>query len=307
VPIQITQKQNLLHSQRTIPFIINWALINKLIQNYNNKENDTWKLEYVYYINETNGYSLNDYICKNEYLEYLVAFGAALVVGLAKAGLKGTSVLGVVLLALVFGSKASTGIMLILLLVGDVLAVLYYKRHVKWNYLFKYLPAIIIGILIAVFIAKDLNDDQFKFWMALIIFLSVIIMLWKERSKNTVIPNNWLFAGPVGLATGFATMIGNLASGFANLFFLSTGLPKNEIIGTSAWLFLIINAFKLPFHIFSWETISMETVKINIYVAPGIFLGFYLGIKLVKMINEKQFRYFLIGVTALGAIMILIK
>lgn len=236
-----------------------------------------------------------------------MAFSAAFILGLTKAGLKGTSILAVVLLALAYGTKASTGIMLPLLILGDILAVLYYKRHVKWNYLFKYLPAIVVGIIIAVYIGKDLNEEQFKFWMALIIFLSVVIMLWKERSSNTVVPNTWLFAGPVGLATGFSTMIGNLAGGFANLFFLSTGLPKNEIIGTSAWLFMIINLFKLPFHIFSWETITMESLNINLYLFPGILLGFYIGIKLVKMINEKQFRYFLIGMTALGAIMILIK
>jgi len=240
-------------------------------------------------------------------LEYLLAFTAAIILGLGKAGLKGTSILAVVLLALAYGSKASTGIMLPLLMLGDILAVIYYKRHVKWHYLFKYLPAIIIGIVIAVFVGKNLNEDQFKFWMALIIFLSVLIMLWKERSTTTILPNTWFFAGPVGLATGFSTMIGNLAGGFANLFFLSTGLPKNEIIGTSAWLFMIINLFKLPFHIFSWETISIESLRINIYLFPGIFLGFYLGLQLVKKIKEKQFLYFLIAMTALGAIMILIK
>jgi len=240
-------------------------------------------------------------------LDFILAFTAATILGLAKAGLKGSSILAVVLLALVYGTKASTGIMLPLLILGDIMAVLYYKRHVKWNYLFKYLPAVIIGILTAVYVGKSLNETEFKFWMALIIFLSVVIMLWRERSANTALPNNWIFAGPIGLATGFSTMIGNLAGGFANLFFLSTGLPKNEIIGTSAWLFMIINLFKLPFHIYSWQTITLSSLAINLYLIPGILVGFYLGIKVVKKINEKHFRYFLIAVTAIGAIMILIK
>lgn len=244
---------------------------------------------------------------KTKYLNFILAFAAAFILGLTKAGLKGTSILAVVLLALVYGTKASTGIMLPLLMLGDILAVLYYKRHVKWNYLFKYLPAIIFGVMIAVNVGKNLDEESFKFWMALIIFLSVFIMLWREINKNTVIPNTWLFAGPIGLATGFSTMIGNLAGGFANLFFLSTGLPKKEIIGTSAWLFMIINVFKLPFHIFSWQTITVDSLMINLYLFPGILLGFYIGIKVVEKINEKQFRYFLIGMTALGAIMIIIK
>lgn len=244
---------------------------------------------------------------QNDSLEYLLAFSAAIIVGLAKAGLKGTSILAVVILALVFGSKASTGILLPLLICGDIMAVSYYKRHVKWKFLLKYIPAVALGVILAVFIGKNLDEDQFKFWMALIIFISVIIILWREMYSKAIFPNTWLFAGTIGIATGVATMIGNLAGGFANLFFLSTGLEKNDIIGTSSWLFMIINVFKLPFHIFSWETISFESIRTSAMLVPMVIIGFYIGIKLVKKINERQFRYFLIGMTALGAILILIK
>ncbi len=240
-------------------------------------------------------------------MEFILALLAATIVGLNKAGLKGIGVLAVVLLALAYGSRASTGIIVPILIVGDILAVTYYKRHVKWKYLIKLIPAVMIGVLVAVYYGKNLDEAAFKFWMALLIFASLFIILYREFYKQTAFPNTWFFAGSIGIVTGFTTMIGNLAGGFANIFFLATGLPKNEIIGTSAWLFMIINVFKLPFHIWSWETITMKTFLFDLSIIPAVFVGFYLGIKLVAKFNEQFFRYFLIGTTALGAILILLK
>jgi len=232
---------------------------------------------------------------------------AAFVVGLSKAGLKGSSILAVVILALAYGSKASTGLMLMLYMVGDVMAVSYYKRHVKWIYLFKFAPAIIFGLLIAVYLGKGLDEEAFKFWMAAIIVLSVIFMFWRERYADAIFPNTWWFAGPVGIAAGFSTMIGNLAGGFSNIFFLATGLNKNDIIGTSSWLFLFINLFKLPFHIWIWETISLETFYQDLLLIPAVIVGFGAGVKVVAKFNEQYFRYFLLMTTAIGASLILLN
>ena len=102
-------------------------------------------------------------------------------------------------------------------------------------------------------------------------------------------------------------MIGNLAGAFTNLFFLAMRLPKNEFVGTAAWLFLITNLFKLPFHLFVWETISIETLTINLKLIPAILLGLLTGVRLVKLINEKQYRIFILVVTAIGAIAILFR
>ena len=84
-------------------------------------------------------------------------------------------------------------------------------------------------------------------------------------------------------------------------------LPKNEFIGTAAWLFFIINVFKLPFHIFVWKTIDKQTLTINAVLIPTIVLGFYLGAKLVKVISNELYRKFVLLITAAGAIFILFK
>jgi len=227
--------------------------------------------------------------------------------GVSKAGLKGLGLIVVALLAISYGARASTGILLPLLIVGDILAVWYYKRNVKWKYLYKFLPSTALGVIIAVVVGKNLNEEAFKYAMGVIILISVAIMIYRERIESKEFPDTWSFALLVGVATGFTTMIGNMAGAFAILFFLATKLPKNDIIGTSAWLFFIINVFKLPFHIWVWETINLESIKTDLILVPAVLAGFYVGLKLVNLFNEKGYRNFLIIVTAISALVIFIK
>jgi uncharacterized membrane protein YfcA len=79
-------------------------------------------------------------------------------------------------------------------------------------------------------------------------------------------------------------------------------LPKNIYIGTAAWFFLIINLIKVPFHIFIWNTISINTLSLNLISIPSILIGVFIGIKIVKLFPEKIYRYFIIASTLLSAI-----
>ena len=228
-------------------------------------------------------------------------------VGISKAGLKGIAILTVTIMALTFGSRASTGILIPILLVGDVLAVWYYNRHAQWKLLFRLVPAMAIGIVIGAFLGKDLPETTFKQAMAGIILLSVVMMYLWDRRKDFRIPDTSYFAWGMGIAAGLATMIGNLAGSFTNLFFLGMRTPKNNFIGTAAWLFLITNTFKLPFHIFLWETIDASTLAIDLRLLPGIFFGFFVGVKVIRHVSEKNYRRVILFLTALGAILILAR
>ncbi len=236
-----------------------------------------------------------------------LAATASFLLGISKAGLKGLSIFNVTLMALAFGAKQSTGLIMPLLLVGDVFAVIYYNRHTQWKYIRRFLPWMLTGILIGVFIGKDLPEKQFKIGMVVVIMISLAILIYWERRKSKLVPTHWVFASGTGIFAGICTMIGNLAGAFTNLFFLAMRLPKNEFVGTAAWLFLITNLFKLPFHLFVWETISLETLAINLKLVPAILLGLFTGVKLITLINEKQYRIFILVVTAIGAIAILLR
>ena len=234
----------------------------------------------------------------------MIAFSAALLLGIAKSGIKGLAILIVTGLALVYGAKESTGILMPLLICGDILAVIYYKRHVKWVYLIKLLPWMVAGVLIGVVFGKDLPEDLFKSGMAVIILISVAMMYYWERKKDRKVPNHLSFAALMGMMAGFTTMVGNLAGAFSNIYFLAIKLPKNEFIGSAAWLFFIINLFKVPFHIWSWGTINLASFQISLSLIPAVILGFVFGVSIVKKIKNDRYRQLILLLTGLGGLTI---
>lgn len=238
---------------------------------------------------------------------WALALTAAFVIGISKAGIKGIAIINVTLMALAFGAKESTGLIVPLLVVGDAFAVVYYNRHAQWKYIVAFLPWMILGIFIGTAIGKDLPETTFKISMSVIILGTVIMMYWWDRKKSKNVPTHWAFAGFIGTMAGITTMIGNLAGAFSNIYFLAMRLPKNQFIGTAAWLFFIVNIFKLPFHIFIWKTITPETLIINLKLVPGIILGIIVGVRLVKIIKEQFYRKMILILTAIGAFLILFR
>ncbi|MEO6313502.1 MAG: sulfite exporter TauE/SafE family protein [Chitinophagaceae bacterium] len=232
---------------------------------------------------------------------------AAFIIGLSKAGLKGIDMLNVTLMAIVFGGKASTGIVLPLLCCADIMAVLYYHRHAQWPLFWRLVPWMIVGILVGVYTGKDLNEAVFRKIMAIIIVLTVVIMIVMEWRKTIVVPGNKLFTATMGLVSGFTTMLGNLAGAFSNIYFLALKLPKNSFIGTAAWVFLAMNFFKLPFQIFYWKNITIATLSTDLLLLPALALGFWAGLRIVEKIKDDGYRKLVIALTLIGAIFIFLR
>ena len=238
---------------------------------------------------------------------FILALLGSFVLGLSKSGIKGIGVLIVTLMALAFGARQSTGTLVPLLICGDIFAVVFYNRHAQWKYIRRFLPWILLGIFFGMLIGKDLPENQFKWAMAGIILLSVLMMYWWDLRKSKSVPSHWAFAGFMGVMAGITTMIGNLAGAFSNIYFLAMRLPKNVFIGTAAWLFLIINLVKLPLHIFVWETITFEVIQTNFFLLPALLAGLFAGIRLVKLITDSFYRKMILILTAAGAVILLFR
>jgi len=236
----------------------------------------------------------------------ILAVAAAFILGFSKSGFKGLGFIVVALMAQAFESKASTGILLPLLITGDILAIIYYRKDVDWKVLFQLFPSMAIGVIIGVFVGDHLSSVVFKQVMAGIILVSGIALVWIDRTETEKVPDNWFFASSMGLVAGFCTMVGNLAGPIANIYFLAMKFPKKRFIGTAAWLFFFINIFKIPFHVWVWETISLQSVKESYWMIPIVVVGFAVGIKLIEKINENLFKKYIIAITLLGAILILL-
>lgn len=238
---------------------------------------------------------------------FLLAALGSFLLGIAKSGVKGIAVFIVVLFVYAFDAKASTGILMPLLICGDIFAIIYYKKYAHWQYVFQLIPWMAVGVVLGTFGGNFLEEDTFKMVMAGLILLTTCFLFYNEKKPPKNIPSHWGFAGTLGVLGGFTTMIGNLAGAVTNIYFLAMRVPKNVFIGTSAYVFFIINIFKVPFHVWVWKTITTTTVLISLTYLPFLIAGLWVGVRLVDKINDKNYRKLILGLTAIGALVLLIR
>jgi uncharacterized protein len=239
--------------------------------------------------------------------QWILVIGAAFLVGFSKTGIGGFTMLVIPILASVFGGKDSTGILLPMLLVGDIFAVWYYNRHAEWSNIRKLLPWTLAGLALGSIVGKYINDRQFKLLIGVLVLICLLLLIYiGKKGENFKLPEGAWFYILIGVAAGFATMIGNAAGPIMSIYLLAMGFKKNDYMGTSAWFFLIINATKMPLQIFYWHNITSKTMLLACVMIPAITIGALLGAVVIKKISEKPFRWIIIGMTAIAAFRLLI-
>ncbi len=246
-------------------------------------------------------------IAQVEIYQWVLAIISAMVIGMSKAGITGLTLMFIPLMAISFGGRESTGILLPMLCVGDVFAVAWYRRHAEWHYLLKLLPSAVVGIGAGVAVGGRLSDDSFRFLLGGIILLLLGMMIWQDvQKKEPHYPQAWWFAVVAGLAAGFTTMIGNAAGAITSIYLLSMRLPKNAFIGTAAWFFLIVNLLKVPLQVIFWKNISAATLTFDAIMVPAIAIGAALGIVAAGKIPEKAYRVFVIVMTGVAGVLLFV-
>ena len=236
-----------------------------------------------------------------------IVLSVALFLGMAKTGVHGAGLLSVPLLAIAFGGKISSGLMLPMLVIADVFGVWYYHRHASFTHLRILFPWAALGIMAGSWAGNYIQEDVFRNIMAITIFASLIVMVWLEFGGKEKIPDTIYFAAIAGFLGGFTSMIGNLAGTVMVVYFLSMKLPKNIFIGTSAWFFLVVNWFKVPFHVWVWHTINADSWILALWLTPAIIVGAFAGVFLVKKMSEQVYRWFIVGMTAVAAVVMVLK
>ncbi len=232
----------------------------------------------------------------------LLLIGAA-GIGFSKSGFAGVSMLHVIIFAFVFGARASTGILLPMLVFGDCCAIWFFGKKVQWPVVRRLLPPALIGVVLGTILMGRLDEAAFKPLVGTIILALTalqILRVWRPHAFEEIPHSTW-FAWTLGLLAGITTMLANAAGPVIALYLLAVALPKLQLVGTSAWFFLVLNIFKLPFS-FALGLIDLSSLAINAIFAPGILLGMFAGKWLVHRIPQKLFDSFLLVFTAAAAL-----
>lgn len=245
------------------------------------------------------------------------AIAATFLIGFSKTGVPGSGILVVPMMASVFGGHLSIGATLPLLIAADCFAVAFYRSHADWSVIRRLAPYVVVGILGGVAFLHLLppgagSDRLLKQIIGGIVLAMVALHLLRGKLGDRLVPHSPVGTVFTGMMAGFTTMASNAAGPVMAIYMASTGLPKQKLMGTSAWYFFLLNVFKLPF-VFALTSINakeplitLDSLKINAMLIPVIVLGAFLGRKLLPYIPEKLFTALIILLAALAAFKLLI-
>ncbi len=229
---------------------------------------------------------------------------SAFLVGFSKTSVGGLVILVVPLIALAVPGPESTGLLLPMLAMADVLAVMAYHRSCEWTVFKRIFPITAIGVVIGYLIMDHLPHDIFgPILGALVLFLIAVGWILEKRPVSPT--GNRIITWIVGIFAGISTMVANAAGPLMGIYLLQQGLPKKNFVGTRSWYFLLLNLFKLPFstHL---GFVTVSSLKINFYALPLIVIGALVGVVVLKFINLTIFKWIIRTVATVSAVKLLI-
>ena len=272
---------------------------------------------------------------------WLVLGLVALSVGVSKSALPGLSTLGVALVATVIPARESTGLLLLLLICGDLVAVSSYWRQADWRLLLRLMLPVLAGVLVGVAFLARVDDLVMRRTIG-----AVLLLLLAVRAVRALVdrraarearqdaeadpePDVDPAAVPVaalaatapadgsgqlprrhgagifyGSLAGFTTMVANAGGPVMSLYLLSMGATKLRFMGTAACFFFATNLVKLPFSI-GLSLVTVDTLRTALLLAPLVLLGALLGRRLLRTIKQSVFERLVIVMTVLASLFLL--
>ncbi|MFH9729681.1 sulfite exporter TauE/SafE family protein [Streptomyces sp. NPDC017260] len=258
--------------------------------------------------------------------EFAALAFAALLVGFSKTAVSGANTVSLAIFAAVLPARASTGILLPVLIAGDILAVLTYRRHAHWPTLWRLFPAVGAGVVAGTVFLVWANDAVVRTSIGAILLLMAGVTVWRRRQADAVAGGRdersaerrtgqpdgitsrpgRVKARSYGVLGGFTTMVANAGGPVMSMYLLSAGFRKLGFLGTSAFFFLIVNVSKLPFSaglgLIDGRSLLLDAALV-LFVVPGAFIGKWA----VNRINQRLFERLVIAATVIGGLQLLLS
>ncbi|MFD0548937.1 sulfite exporter TauE/SafE family protein [Streptomyces rectiviolaceus] len=244
--------------------------------------------------------------------EFAALAAAAVLVGFSKTAVSGANTVSLAVFAAVLPARESTGVLLPILIAGDVLAVLTYRRHAHWPTLWRLFPAVAGGVVVGTVFLMWADDAIVRTSIGAILLLMAAVTVWRRRAPadgaEPERPSRGarLKAPSYGVLGGFTTMVANAGGPVMSMYLLSAGFRKLSFLGTSAWFFLIVNTSKVPFSV-GLGLIDAHSLLLDAALVLFVVPGALIGKAAVHRINQRLFEQLVIGATVLGGLQLLLR
>lgn len=242
-------------------------------------------------------------------ISWILLVLCALMVGISKTALPGLGTVPVTIAALAMPARASTTVILIALLVGDIWAVCAYRCNVEWKALLKLVPPVAIGLGAGFAFLGAVSDAVMARSIGVILLVLTLFTVLvirrhtaEELQRRFGRPSaRWLY----GALGGFTTMTANAGGPAINLYFLASGFDVKRFIATQAWFFFIVNLIKVPFQI-RVGLMSAHTLTLALTLIPFVLAGCWIGMNIAARISQKSFEVVIIVLTLITAAMLVV-
>ena len=233
---------------------------------------------------------------------------AAFLVGIAKTAIGGVATIAVAIYAAVLPARESTAALLLVLLVGDLLAVAYYHRACDWRLIRHLLPGVLPGLVLGTAVLAVVDDGTLRRGIGALLLGLLLLQLWLRRPSTGELgraPWGLPARTATGLGAGFTTMVANAAGPVMTLYLLGQRVDKLAFLGTSAWFFLCVNLTKVPFSA-GLGLMNASMLISTVLVAPLVVAGGLVGARLVRQLHQQAFEVAVLSASAVSAAALLV-
>lgn len=243
-----------------------------------------------------------------EPLQWILAVLGAVMVGMSKTGVAGLGALAVALFVHVFASsKQASGLVLPLFVLGDCVAVLSYRAHAQWQFLWRLMPWTAAGVMLGYVALGHISDAIARSLIGAIIVSLSVLGLWRRYARADTRDGaagwHWSSAAALGVVAGFITLVANAAGPLMAIYLIAMRLPKMQFVGTAAVFFMALNLFKVPF-MAGLGLINAQSLALNLKLAPAVLAGALAGRWLLVRTNQQLFEKLVLALSAIAGILL---
>ena len=218
----------------------------------------------------------------------------------------GLATISVALFALAMPARESTAALLLLLIVGDVIAVASYRRDCDWSLLRHLIPGVLPGVLLGTLVLGGIDDLTLRRGIGVVLLALVllqVVLMRADLAARAAWP--WGLRAGTGAAAGFTTMVANAAGPVMTLYLVGQGVEKRTFLGTAAWFFLGINLCKVPFSV-GLGLVDREMLVNTVLLAPLVVVGAFVGVRLVRRMAQASFDIAVLAASAVSAVVLVL-
>ncbi len=231
-------------------------------------------------------------------------------IGLSKTSIGGIGMINAALLATILPAKESTGVLLVLLITGDLFAIGVYKKHVEWRMLQKLIGPVIVGVLAGVYFLSHSTDQSLKKTIGWIVLILVVLYPISQRLQSRDFDISLKYPKPLriilGSAAGFMSMVANSGGPPMSIYLLMRRNTVMNFLGNTAWFFFAVNVFKLPFTL-GLGLLDFQSFQYIFPALPAVPVGAIVGRKIVSKIDLELFQKITLVTAAIVGVNLIIR